>query len=306
MVDVYVLTYNHEKYIAKALDSILMQKVKFKYRILVGDDCSTDNTRKILKKYKKNHPDIINLFFRDKNVGMKENSRLLHKELKAKYVAVIEGDDYWIDEYKLQKQYEFLEKNSDFNAYVSSVNIIDKNNHRDLNLEKLYTNYCYRKDRIFTFEDALMYSLPGQSATLMFRNFYLNLNDKQKELFYKCSANGDQKVAIINTLDGKIFCSKESLAAHRKVFDEGTSWTFKTNGKNMSKFHFNAIRDIEKMLLNGFQKKVDMKVAKNARFQEAVTCFKMSKNLKNFKILSYIFVFNKDKKKMLNYIFRSG
>ncbi len=305
MVDVYVLTYNHEKYITKALDSILMQKVKFKYRILIGDDCSTDNTRKILKKYQKKYPNIINLFFRNKNVGMKENSRLLHQELKAKYVAVIEGDDYWIDEYKLQKQYDFLEKNIDFNAYVSSVYIVDKNNHRDLNLERSYTNYCYTEDRVFTFGDALMYTLPGQSATLMFRNFYLNLSAKQKELFYKCSANGEQKVAIINTLNGKIFCSKNPLAAHRKVFDEGTSWSFQTQGKNMSKFHFNAIRDIEKMLLNGFHQRIDMQDAKNARFRESVIYFKSSKSLEDFKILSYIFVFNKDKKRMLKSIFRS-
>lgn len=306
MVDIYVLTYNHEKYIAKTLDSILMQKVNFKYRILIGDDCSSDNTRTILKKYQQKYPNIVYLFFRDKNVGMKENSRLLHQELKAKYVATIEGDDYWCSKHKLQKQYDFLENNSEFSAYVSSVHIVDKNNHRDLKLEKMYPNYCYKKDKIFTFEDALMYTLPGQSATLMFRNFYLELSDRQKKLFYKCSANGDQKVAIINTLNGKVFCSKEILAVHRKVFDEGSSWSFKTKGKNMAKFHFNAIRDIENLLLFGFQRKVNMKEAKNARFKEAVSCFRTNKNLENLKIFVYIFIFNTDKRNMLKYLFRSG
>lgn len=295
MVDVYVLTYNHEKYIKKALDSILMQKVNFKYRILIADDCSTDGTRNILKKYKKKHPDIVHLFFRDKNIGMRENSRLLHKELKAKYVATIEGDDYWIDEYKLQKQYDFLENNDDFSAYVSSVYMVDKNDNRNLELESVFLNYCYKEERIFTFSDALKYILPGQSATLMFRNFYLQLTEKQKKLFYKCRANGDQKVAIINSLNGKIFCSKEVLAAHRKVFDEGTSWSAKTKGKNMAKFHFDAICDIEKMLKYGFNKKVTMRDAKNARFEDSLLLFKQNKNISNLKIMLYIFIFNKEK-----------
>ena len=91
MVSVIVLTYNHEKYIKQALDSILRQKVNFDYEILIGDDASTDNTVKVLKEYKSKFPNIIKLFLNEVNLGATRNAYNLLVNAKGKYLATCEG-----------------------------------------------------------------------------------------------------------------------------------------------------------------------------------------------------------------------
>lgn len=304
MIDVYMITYNHKKYIEQAIDSILKQKINVKYRILIADDCSTDGTVDILKKYKRKYPELINLYLRDRNVGMRENARLLRQELQAPYIASLEGDDYWINDQKLQIQYDFLKSHEEYSAYASSVYIIDKNNQRNLDLERCYSNYCYEKDKNFIFFDALEYKLPGQTASLMCRNLYKDLTSIQKEAYDDCRANGDQKLAILNTLnEKKIYCSKVNLAAHRKIFDQGDSWSSKTKDKNMSKFHFDAICDIEKLLFEQFNLKVKMDSALMARFDDALNIYLSNSSKVNKKILFYIFCNNRHKIKMLQKFF---
>lgn len=113
-VSIFCITYNHERFIAQALDSFLMQKTDFDFEIVVGEDCSTDNTRQILLAYKEKYPDKIKLVLSERNVGMHENAARTRAACDGKYIAIGEGDDYWIDRLKLQKQVGFLEANPDF------------------------------------------------------------------------------------------------------------------------------------------------------------------------------------------------
>ena len=114
MVDIPMCTYNHEKYIAQTIESILMQKTDFKIRLFIGEDCSIDNTRKIVKQYAEKYPDIIFPVYHNENIGAVRNSEILLKKCTAKYIALLDGDDYWTDPYKLQKQVDFLEKNPEY------------------------------------------------------------------------------------------------------------------------------------------------------------------------------------------------
>ncbi len=114
MVSVFVLAYNHGKYIAQTLDGILMQNVTFDYDIVVGEDCSTDNTRSILLSYAEKHPQRFKLILHEKNVGGLQNVISTLGACRGKYVAFCEGDDYWTDPNKLQKQVDFLEANPAF------------------------------------------------------------------------------------------------------------------------------------------------------------------------------------------------
>lgn len=112
LVSVFMITYNHEQFIRQALDGILMQQCNFKYEIVVGEDCSTDNTRSILLEYKSKYPDQLNLLLHNKNIGAMNNQIATMEACKGKYIAICEGDDYWTDPLKLQKQVEALETNS--------------------------------------------------------------------------------------------------------------------------------------------------------------------------------------------------
>ncbi|MCR5747047.1 MAG: glycosyltransferase, partial [Lachnospiraceae bacterium] len=107
-VSVIVATYNQEKYIAKTLESVVSQKTDFKYEVLVGDDASKDGTGRIVKEFGKKYPDIIRPIVREKNIGAYRNFLDLLKRAKGEYLALLEGDDYWVDEEKLKKQVSFL------------------------------------------------------------------------------------------------------------------------------------------------------------------------------------------------------
>lgn len=118
VVSVICLAYNHEKYIEKTLNEFTKQKTNFKFEVLVHDDASTDKTTVIIKKYEKKYPDIIKPIYQKNNQFSIGNNptKICFKKAKGKYIALCEGDDYWCDENKLQKQYDFMEKNQDFSA----------------------------------------------------------------------------------------------------------------------------------------------------------------------------------------------
>ncbi len=120
------MSYNLEKYIAEALDSILMQKVNFKYNIVVSDDYSTDKTRKILQQYAVKYPDKITLLLQENNLGVVANFVETLKACEGKYIALLDGDDYWTDPLKLQKQVDFLESNKDFSIVFHNAEIHDE------------------------------------------------------------------------------------------------------------------------------------------------------------------------------------
>ena len=126
-VSILMLTYNHEAYIAEALDSILMQEVDFLYEIVVGEDCSSDNTRQILMDYQTKYPDKFKLLLHDKNIGAFRNMKTSLAACTGKYIAILEGDDYWTDRTKLQKQVQFLETNSEYVITYTNSQPFDKN-----------------------------------------------------------------------------------------------------------------------------------------------------------------------------------
>lgn len=115
LVSVWMVTYNHEKYLAQALDGVLMQQANFNIEVIIGEDCSTDGTRDVLEEYVKRNPDIIRPVYHEQNVGGYKNAYEFTLPLcKGKYIACLEGDDYWTDPLKLQKQVDFLEANPDY------------------------------------------------------------------------------------------------------------------------------------------------------------------------------------------------
>ena len=128
LLSVCLITYNHANYIKEAIDSVLNQKVDFSWELIIADDCSTDGTTKIIEEYKKVKPGLVTLIHQKTNVGAGENWIRLLSAPNSKYIAYLEGDDYWVDPLKLKKQVDFLEENPDFTACFHNVKIIDTNN----------------------------------------------------------------------------------------------------------------------------------------------------------------------------------
>lgn len=122
-LQVICCTYNHVNYIEEALKGFVSQKTNFPFEVLVGDDCSTDGTSEIVARYAQKYPNIIKHIRRVKNMGAQKNSVDLLERIDAEYMALCEGDDYWIDENKLQKQVDFLDQNKHINGCFHNAEI---------------------------------------------------------------------------------------------------------------------------------------------------------------------------------------
>lgn len=122
ILSVLILTYNHVKYIEQSILSVLEQKTKFKYEILIGDDHSNDGTSEIVDKIAKLHPKLIRVIRGPKNLGALKNESTLINEAKGKYIALLEGDDYWNNNLKIEIQISFLENNPEYGLVHTDVN----------------------------------------------------------------------------------------------------------------------------------------------------------------------------------------
>lgn len=129
-VSILCLTYNHEKYIRQCLDGFIMQKTNFPFEVIVHDDASTDNTVAIVREYEEKYPDIIKPIYETDNQyskGVKITATIMFPKAKGKYLAFCEGDDFWVDPLKLQKQYDAMEQNSDCHLCVCRVLKVEEN-----------------------------------------------------------------------------------------------------------------------------------------------------------------------------------
>lgn len=130
MVSISCTTYNHERYVRKCLEGFVMQKTNFKFEVLVHDDASTDSTPQIIKEFEEKYPDIIKPIYQKENQfskGVKIAKNYQLPRMKGKYVAFCEGDDYWSDPLKLQKQFDILEENKNCSICVHKVLCIKEN-----------------------------------------------------------------------------------------------------------------------------------------------------------------------------------
>ena len=120
LVSILTITYNHENYIKYTLDGFILQKTLFNFEIIVADDCSTDNNQEIIKEYEEKYPNYIRGIYRGENFGAIKNYYDAINRCTGKYIALCEGDDYWTDPYKLQKQVDFMEANPDYSLICSN------------------------------------------------------------------------------------------------------------------------------------------------------------------------------------------
>ena len=128
IVSICCITFNHKDYIRETIDGFLLQNVSFAMEIIIHDDASTDGTREILLEYKEKFPDLIHLILQDENQYSKGNkplNKFVFPQAKGRYIAICEGDDYWTDPNKLQRQVDFLEENPNLIFCYHHASILD-------------------------------------------------------------------------------------------------------------------------------------------------------------------------------------
>ncbi|KAA0893322.1 glycosyltransferase [Oryzomonas rubra] len=221
-LSVLMITYNHEKYIAQALDSILMQKVNFDYEIVIGEDCSTDNTRSILLEYHEKYPGKIRLLLPEKNLGMTNNFVTTFKSCTGDYIALLEGDDYWTSSDKLQDQVDFLDAHpSCAICFHNSEEFYDDGT-------KPSWNYCAdNQQEISSLKDLLLYCNFIPTCSALFRN---RLFEDFPDWYYTLGM-GDWTLHILNAQHGDIGYINRVLGRHRHHV--GGVWSLRNQVRNI-------------------------------------------------------------------------
>jgi glycosyltransferase involved in cell wall biosynthesis len=211
-VNIAMVSYNHERFIAKAIDSVLMQHTTFDYCLVIGEDCSLDRTREIVVSYQKRFPDKILTILQKKNVGPHNNFAQTLAACTGDYIAIIDGDDYWISPHKLQKQVEFLETHPDYSMCFHPVEWFDENydQSRPSRPESKFV-WLPNSHETSSIEDILK-SVYIQSSSVVFRNHLLpNYPDWILKLAF-----GDWPFYVLLAHYGKIGCLNEVMSAYRR------------------------------------------------------------------------------------------
>jgi len=218
MVSVCVITYNQESYIRQAIESALMQTTSFNFELVVGEDFSTDHTRTILEQYQLQFPDKIRLLLNTQNVGAVRNLANTIKECKGKYIALLEGDDYWTSSDKLQKQVNFLESNPDYVICYHATQLIDQKG-----AAKLILPIPKFRKSTATLQDLLVNDSFMATCSIMFR---AKLFDYFPDIFFVLRNGCDWTLNVLNAEHGLIGYLDEIMSVYRSASSE-FAWTSK-------------------------------------------------------------------------------
>lgn len=217
LVSVCCMTYNHEKYIARALDGMLAQKTNFPYEIIVHDDASTDGTAAIVREYAQKYPDIIRPIFQTENQYSKEPKIIRNFMLprcRGKYMAECEGDDFWICEDKLQLQVDFMEANPECQMCTHALRSIVADT-EELVLENHYMDHDGYLDPGLIIQDVHS----PQTATFLYRKTMWETYPE----FFQNMGIGDYPKRVFCAVTGGVYYMDKVMSCYRK-FTSG-SWT---------------------------------------------------------------------------------
>lgn len=251
IVSVTVSSYKHAKYLPACLDSILNQKTNFEYEVIVGEDCSNDGSREILLDYLDRYPNKLTVIFNEENLGVTKNGFNIRKRCKGKYITGCESDDYWCDEYKLQKQVDYLESHPDIAAVGANYYYIDN----DDTWRRLALRYN-QTDRTYHLKDFLYYGFIAHGNTLMRRCETTPAEGEEYEkLRFSAPTQGDVITRCLIYDKGGIYVFPEPMLCHRDGSSLPSSFT--AQNKNKAIFYTHMHRDILLALNKYFDGKYD-------------------------------------------------
>jgi glycosyltransferase involved in cell wall biosynthesis len=209
LVTVSVITYNQVSYIRRCIESILMQKTSFPFDLVIGEDCSTDGTREIVMDYAEKYPDLIRLIISDSNVGITENIKRIKTACRGELRASCEGDDYWIDPLKLQKQYEAIVKFDAALVTHASLVVFYADG-------KISTEGKVRRARegsgYLEIEDIINRKAKFHTSSFFMRADLIN---RIPDWYYQCPI-GDFPLEVIMAWFGKVYYIDEIMSLYQK------------------------------------------------------------------------------------------
>ncbi len=214
-VIIAITTYNLEKYISQALDSVLAQKTNFAFKIIVADDHSIDRTPEILAEYKNKFPEIIDVLYSEKNLGSLANSNRVFDGIDCEYFSFLDGDDYWVDCNRLQKQVDFLDSHNEYSMCGGNTQFLKKGELSNLMIEKKFL------DKEYSFKEDILKKMPFvHTSSLLVRNvlFKNGLPSYFKEVvgtFEECAVRGENFRRLIHLQTAPLYLMDGVFSVYR-------------------------------------------------------------------------------------------
>jgi len=215
-ISVFMVAYNQEKYIGRAIKSVIEQETIFDFELIIADDCSTDSTRQIINNYKEKYPQQIRTLFNDVNIGSQRNFSKIIEFCKGEYIAILDGDDFWTSQNKLSKQVEFLEEHAHLAISFHRVKVFYNDQSKPSYTIPIYAEPTQELSINDLFND---YFLP--SSSVMFR---AGLIHDLPDWFFDLPF-GDKPLYMLLAQFGKIGYIDEEMSAYR-IHQEGI-WSLK-------------------------------------------------------------------------------
>lgn len=235
-VTVICLTYNHEKYIRDALDGFVSQRTNFKFEVIVHDDASTDNTPDIIRKYEKMYPDIIKPIYQKENqfrLGVNKYYKFILPISHGEFIALCEGDDYWTDPLKLQKQYDYMAAHPDCSLVVHNTERIDmKSGSKKAFLPKSFDDSGKCE---FAAEEVIKNHMLFHTSALFFRKEFFTKNEE----FLKCHQQYDYLIKSLLVTEGSVHYVPQIMSVYR--MGTAGSWTQSTSESSEKYIHHNEV-----------------------------------------------------------------
>ena len=208
LVSVNTITFNHAPYIRTCIEGALMQKTNFPFEIVIGEDCSTDGTREIVFEYANNYPEKIRVITSDANVGAMENDRRTNFSCRGEYIAYCEGDDFWIDPLKLQKQYDAaIEKDASMGCTYLVVFTVEGKLLLEAKVRKALDESGY-----INFLDILERNKHFHTSSMFVRTDVI----RKLPRWYYQSPVGDYPTKVISAYMGNVYYIDEIMSVYRK------------------------------------------------------------------------------------------
>ena len=296
MVSIGMTVYNQEKYVARAIESILMQRVNFDYEIVIAEDCSTDRSREIVIEYAERYPDVIKLILQEQNVGLKAQSVCLKKTCRGIYRAQLEGDDYLVDPDRLQKQVDFLENNPDFICVSGRIECVNPNN-RVCPFPYGQLTGTYLFDGEYTIEHFQQWLLPSHTGAMLYRNVYYNCDPDFFETYEAVDAVGDRKTALMLVAQGRVYVMPDLVSVRR--IDLGSAANFTSNSVKVKPYATICMwmDNLQAMAKDMFDIDIDFRVERRKQWIYSLKNFARFPNKNNLKVVKAVYKTSKEKGK---------
>lgn len=285
LVSISCITYNHAPYIRQCLDGFMMQQTNFAFEVLIHDDASTDGTTEIIKEYEEKYPDIIKPLYEEENQwvkGRRGSAVFNFPRAKGKYIAMCEGDDYWTDSLKLQKQADFLEANPDFVMCSHCFDVLLQEAGR-------FENKIEDTNSKYSLIDLTNGSWPAQTLTVLFR---------ANSLLDKCYGvvTGDVALFYFLLKQGNGMRLKDNMATyriHKSGIWGGVSVVNRIKDSfdiRLSIYELDKSRDAANYLLSVFKTPIPQKWY-HEEWSQLIEVFRiMIRHINPIKVIKYVII----------------